>query len=213
MGRRAIDISGQQFNRLTAIRRDTWETGRTGMAARWLCLCVCGNGLISVAGTALRQGKVQSCGCYARNKSSELRTTHGRSQTPEYKTWRGTRERCYRPKTKGYHRYGGRGIKVCKSWRNSFEAFLSDMGERPSPRHTLDRIDNNGNYEPGNCKWSTPEEQGSNRSDNHFVTVDGDKKTISEWSRISGNSRPTILGRLKSKWEPRKAVFHKKRII
>lgn len=109
------------------------------------------------------------------------------SKSPEYRAWRNMRDRCYNPNIHNYFRYGGRGIVVCERWLNSFNDFLSDMGLRPSPNHTIDRFPNNdGNYEPTNCAWRTPKEQANNRSSNTIITHNGISRTISEWAGSFG---------------------------
>ncbi len=158
---KGADITGAKFHRLTAIR----PTGRyIGRSAVWECLCDCGN-KIETAINALRHGSTKSCGCLRREKTSaqltSQNTTHGRSGTPEHASWKAAIQRCTNPKDKRYSDYGGRGIKVCERWQK-FENFLADMGERP-PGTGLDRINNDGNYEPGNCRWATASEQCQNR--------------------------------------------------
>ncbi len=123
--------------------------------------------------------------------------THGLSGLPEYGIWVNMRLRCGSPRNKSFDNYGGRGIRVCDRWLESFEAFLGDMGRRPSPKHSIDRIDVNGNYEPGNCRWATRTEQGRNRRNNTRVTFDGREQTISEWAQERGISEGTISARLR----------------
>jgi hypothetical protein len=126
-------------------------------------------------------------------------TTHGMHRTPEYRAWQKMRQRCSNPKCQRYDRYGARGIRVCERWR-SFEAFFEDMGHRPSPRHSLDRIDNDGNYEPGNCRWATRAEQNRNRGDNRLVTFGGLTMTVAEWARTVGVHVRTLYCRLANGW-------------
>lgn len=114
----------------------------------------------------------------------------------EYRIWNAMKRRCDSPNGKSYHRYGGRGISVCQEWRESFNAFMRDMGPRPSLNHTIERIDNDGNYEPGNCRWATRHEQGSNKSNNRVITHGGRSQTISQWSRETGLSVAMIQQRL-----------------
>ena len=154
---------GQRFNRYTVI-------GSAGVSAhgktQWLCRCDCGNESI-VAGGSLHNGHQKSCGCLKVEVARARMTTHGHhptgKQTPEYTAWCNIKIRCYNPEAENYEYYGGRGIRVCDRWLNSFENFLSDMGERPSRKHTIDRKENNGNYEPSNCRWITMLEQCANR--------------------------------------------------
>ena len=124
----------------------------------------------------------------------------------EYSIWSGMRARCYNEKNPTYQRYGARGVRVCPEWRENFLNFLRDMGRRPSPDHSLDRINNNGNYEPGNCKWSTRQEQCRNRRSSRLITLGSVTKTQAEWSDETGISQGTIYSRLKNGWSPERAL-------
>jgi len=122
--------------------------------------------------------------------------------------WSSMKTRCYNPRSKRFDRYGGRGIGVCERWRNSFAAFLADMGPRPGPGYSLDRYpDKDGDYEPGNCRWATQTEQNNNRSGNVLLVVNGVSRTLAEWSRIGGVPRHVIAGRIQNGWCPARAVL------
>jgi hypothetical protein len=125
--------------------------------------------------------------------------TPGGKRTPEYRSWRSMLSRCTNANYRNYRHYGGRGITVCERWRSSFMAFLADMGPRPAGT-TLDREDRNGNYEPGNCRWATPEVQNSNSSQNRYLTLNGETLTRSEWARRLGCSHGALAGRQRLGW-------------
>lgn len=128
-------------------------------------------------------------------------------QKKEYKSWWQMNRRCYDTESPSYHNYGGRGIIVCERWRNSFKNFLEDMGDKPDVTYTLDRIDVNGNYEPSNCKWSSKEEQANNKRNCIYLTLNGEKLTVSQWARKVGINKMTILRRLNLGWSHYDAVF------
>lgn len=130
---------------------------------------------------------------------------HGLKDTPEYRAWSQAKGRCSNPKLRNFHIYGGRGIRVCERW-NDFLVFLADMGPRPSDKHSLDRIDGNGDYCPENCRWATIEQQANNTSTNRFVTMNGETLTIAQWARRTGLQAGTIQFRLAHGWEPERAL-------
>lgn len=160
-----VDLVGMVFTWLTVIARA--PRGKS-YDSRWLCLCKCGNERI-VYGISLRNGTTKSCGCYARAQTAVMNRTHGHCtgangrRTGTWRIWLGMKQRILNPNTKKFHNYGGRGITICDRWKDSFENFLADMGECPSKLLSIDRKDNNGNYEPGNCRWATSKEQRANQ--------------------------------------------------
>lgn len=123
-----------------------------------------------------------------------------RTPSPEYRSWMHMKTRCLNPRHIAYHRYGGRGIKICKRWLEGFENFLADLGPRPSSKHTLDRIDNDGDYEPSNVRWGTLAEQNNNRSDNRLISFQGKTQTLAEWSRALGVNKSALGNRLRAGW-------------
>lgn len=156
-------MTGQRFGRWLVLERGDNGAGRQ---ARWICRCDCG-GIRLVRSTHLKSGSTASCGCLQKERISEKKTTHGHAgrggETAEYRTWQAMKDRCYNPRHKFFKNYGGRGITVCDRWRENFRAFLADMGRKPRPELSLDRINNEGNYEPGNCRWATRGQQACNR--------------------------------------------------
>lgn len=195
-----MDISGGKYGRFRVIRRNFPNYRGSAM---WRCICECGEIRI-VNGCSLRSGNSSSCGCLKREKISKSHLKHGfntrRLRTPiikkTYDAWIEMKRRCYNDKCANFKNYGGRGILVCDRWKQNFNNFLSDMGKPPSLSHSLDRIDNNGIYEPKNCKWSTRMQQNSNTRRNRFITIDGQTFHVMEWSRRSGIPESKIRRRL-----------------
>lgn len=208
---RLIDLTGKRFGRLTVVARNGTSSRRQ---PKWLCRCECGTET-TVFGGALRGGHTQSCGCLQRERASQANSTHGETRrgkvSVELTCWRNLISRCTKRGSDDFENYGGRGIKVCDRWLSSFDNFLSDMGRKPKGRGiSIDRIDNNGDYEPGNCRWATASTQQRNTrtyAGARRITLDGETHTISEWGAIVGTKRNTITMRLIYGWSEREAVF------
>lgn len=194
--RRYVHVDGQRFGRLVVLR---FVPG-----GKRECRCDCGE-IAIVPFRRLRNGETQSCGCLNRERSAAAHRTHGMCRTPEYNAWASMRQRCYDPSCVTYPHYGGRGIVVCERWL-LFENFFADMGPRPSRRHSLDRKDVNGNYEPANCRWATRIEQARNRRNNTFVTFCGRTQSISAWAEELSISQYMIAKRLRRGWPPERAL-------
>lgn len=187
--KREFAKSGDANHRLTLIHRVERKKG----GFIWAAQCECGN-TVKVSVSDFRSGHTKSCGCFRREETAERKRTHGKTETPEYRTWSHMKGRCENPTDHKYPIYGARGIVVCGRWQK-FEAFLEDMGEKPSPAHSIDRIDNNGPYSPDNCRWATRHEQAQNKSTNIHVVISGQPVTMMEAERRLGISRGAITVR------------------
>lgn len=192
------DHSGKRFGKFILVKMVESKSKK----ARYLAMCDCGTERV-VWYSNLSTGRTTSCGC--------SRAKHGGSKGnhPEYTVWSGMKDRCGNPKASAYNRYGGIGVKVCQRWADSYEAFLEDMGKRPSAAHSLDRINPNGNYEPLNCRWATLEQQNRNKRKSLIVCIDGVSKHIFDWAEEYGINRNTIRGRIRRGFSPQEAVTTK----
>lgn len=193
-----IDLTGQKFGRLTVIERSDVKK----KDIHWVCKCDCGN-ITIVNGMKLKTGRTKSCGCFR----VELQTTHGLSKHPLYEVWHSMNQRCDCPSSGGYYNYGGRGIVVCEEWKNDFLSFFEwSIRNGWQPDLTIDRVDVNGNYEPGNCRWATRKEQANNRRTNHHLTYKGKTQTITDWAMELGITSNTLCERLNSGWTVERAL-------
>lgn len=195
---RAKDETGNVYGRLTVLA----YAGKTKSGdSKWSCRCECGN-ITTVPRGSLRKGYggTKSCGCGRRSQGGGYSTT-------EYTTWKEMKRRCYNRRNSQYHLYGGRGIVICDRWRTSFVNFLADMGPKPFPEATIDRYpDNNGNYEPGNCRWATKLEQGQNTRKARVISYDGETMTLRSWARKLGITHRTLSVRIERGWPLEKAL-------
>ena len=180
----------------------------------WRCRCECGVEREIFHGN-LVGGKTTSCGCYLREWASESARTHGKTDTPEYNIWKLMLRRCRAPQAVNYARYGGRGIRVCDRWSgpNGFANFSADVGDRPGPEYSLDRIDNDGDYEPGNVRWSEATVQARNRRSNHPISFDGRTQSLTAWSAERGIGPGTLWFRITHGWSVERALTTPARAI
>lgn len=213
MGRKLIDLSGRSFGRLAVVALD----GVDDVGGRWMCKCQCGSVKV-VHGHLLRRGQVKSCGCLkrevGRQRVAEMRLLphprlrHGESrlgrETAEWRTWHSIKQRCS-PEV-GHPDYAGRGIRICEEWRTSYETFLAHVGRRPSQRHSIDRINVDGHYEPGNVRWATKKEQARNRRTSRFIVCGQERRTLAEWGELTGVKIETIRERLRRGWSVERAL-------
>jgi hypothetical protein len=215
--RNFVDLEGQRFGRLLVVE----YVGFSGPDKKgWLCRCNCGN-TTTVPGSKLRSGHTTSCGCYRQEVLLRIgaeNRTHGHSSAREYQAWQRLRGRCHNPKNRSYANYGGRGIQVCERYNSSFEAFLEDVGSKPSPELSIDRENNDGHYSCGKCpeclangwpfnlRWANDYQQGNNRRIVVRYEFDGKFLSIPEWSRLIRIGRTTIHKRLAQGWTIEQAL-------
>ncbi len=207
MSRRIQVKAGVRYGRLTIVNEaERYRSPGGHLERRVVCECDCGNTRTLLLGS-IRSGRTTSCGCLANDGTAarnRRNATHGMSQSPTFRTWKGMKQRCNYPQHVAYQRYGGRGIKVCDRWL-MFEAFVEDMGERPSGC-SIDRIDNDGNYEPGNCRWATITEQARNKYKNVMLDYGGHTRCVAEWAEETGIQAATIAARIKRGWSAEKIM-------
>lgn len=199
-----VDLTGTRFGRLVV-------TGRGVTKPRgkiyWTCLCECGR-VKQIRGDHLKNGLIVSCGCFQDESRIITHTTHGYTGTSLYAVYNTMLARCENPNHSQFPVYGGRGISVCEEWKNSFDSFLEwALAAGYEEGLSIDRRDNDGNYEPSNCRWVTSKVQANNKSNNHFITYKGETHTIAEWAEITGISQYTISQRIrKLGWDEVKAI-------
>lgn len=191
-------VSGQVFGRLTAMEK---------IEGKWTCKCECGKESVLPAHRLLT-GNTKSCGCLKREVLSTMSTKHKMKHLREYGIWSLMRDRCNNKRNKSYSWYGGIGVRVCQRW-DDFTLFLSDMGQRPTELHTLDRIDQSGNYEPSNCRWATRLEQSRNRKNTKIVEFNGEFRPLGEWVERLGLPYHAINKRLWRGWDVHRALTEK----
>lgn len=201
MSHKPLNLRGHVSGDLVAV---AMHPEKRGGGYYWRCVCRCG-GRSDVRATNLSRRITKSCGCLIGRVLSQRMRQHGLGNTPLAAVWRAMINRCHNPKSTAYRRYGARGIWVCQRWRESFLAFVEDMGSRPDG-HQLDRTNNDGNYEPGNVKWVLPQANQRNRSDNRLLTHDGHTRTITEWAEVTGIKMGTIWKRLELGWSAERTL-------
>ena len=203
------DLTGRVYGRVTVVRFvDTIKKHPT-----WQCICECGTVFQCTSGR-LTSGNTKSCGCLKREVTGRLNLKHGcarvEKRTPEYTVWKGVVKRCFNPNDSNFANYGGRGITVCDRWMEpdgqGFLNFLYDMGKRPSLAHSIDRIDVDGDYEPGNCRWADSKQQARNRTDNRVLTLNEKSQTMVEWAEELGMSYMVLSMRIQRGWSHERAL-------
>jgi hypothetical protein len=191
----------QRFGRLRVIIPEGRRKGRRAA----LCICDCEK-VVAAEIRALYSGATKSCGCHSRQLLIERLTTHGLSLVPEYNIYNNIIQRCTNHRNTAWHHYGGRGIKVCQRWLDSFEAFYEDMGPRTSAKHSIERLDNDGHYCPENCVWATKRVQAFNRRSSRLITYQGRTQCLAAWAVEIGIKQVTLGGRIRSGWTVERAL-------
>lgn len=204
------DLTGERFGRWKVLKEGKHKYSGNHRILYWRCKCDCGT-IKNISGGSLIQNKSKSCGCLHSEIILMTNTIHGMARTPIYATWGRIINRCYNKAGADWKLYGNRGIKVCGRWRYSFENFYKDMGSTYKKGRAIDRIDNNGDYEPKNCRWATQKQQQRNRRNNHNITFNGKTQCIAAWAEELGIKISTLGMRLSYGWSIEKALMTKVR--
>jgi hypothetical protein len=194
---------GDVFNYLTCIEPNVERYSISDHLSLFRCKC---GKEVKVSNNNVQRGNTRSCGCYKRETTHNLLTTHGLTDTKVYRAWCSIKRRCTYTKDIQYNSYGGRGIKVCDRWLSSFCNFYSDMGDPPTAQHTIDRIDNNGDYEPSNCRWASYREQARNKQNTRYVEWEGSLYNIHDLAAKYNIDTRNILKRLSRNWTLERAL-------
>lgn len=197
----STDILGNRYGQLVVVS----EAEKRGGMYHYLCKCDCGNEKV-IQRYSLTQGKTISCGCFHKKMVGSRYKSHGMSGSSTYEVWCGMKKRCYRKSSISYSNYGGRGIYICDRWRNSFQNFLDDMGEKPDGK-SIERIDNDGPYSPENCIWADRKTQSRNRRANRVIRFKGQEMCLSDWARTLGMPMSALSRRINHLgWDTEKAL-------
>lgn len=202
-GHNRLDLVGRAYGRLKVVS----FAGSVNQRSTWLCECTCGASIVA-SGNCLQTGRTKSCGCLKRSLDGTNTLTHGASKTREYRIWQAMKNRCYNPRVTSYPNYGGRGVRVCARWLNDFEAFYADMGPCPQG-FSIDRINNDGDYEPGNCRWASRREQARNQRRNRVIEFQGKSQCLSAWANELGMDQSSLRERLE-RWPLDRALTYPK---
>ena len=203
---RHIDLTGNRYGALVAVSPSHAKS--PSRYRLWDCLCDCGE-VVLVDSHTLTRGQKKACGIGGHNWNRILADrprTPAKSNSSEYSSWQKMKTRCLNPRSQKYPDYGGRGITIHQPWVDSFDSFLADMGLKPTPRHTVERTDNDGNYEPGNCRWATGPEQRRNQRRSFYVEWEGRRLLLVDIASEMGLSYSAIAGRLKNGWDIERAL-------
>lgn len=192
-----IDLTEKRYGSLTVLERAPNRHKKT----MWKCQCDCGN-IVDVWGESLKNGTTKSCGCLVRETNKKLHKKHGMRESRLYVIWSGMIERCENKNSNRYENYGEKGIVICKDWRSSFNTFaIWAKSHGYDDNLTIDRIDNSKGYSPQNCRWVTMYEQFRNKTNNHFITINGETKILSDWCNFFGLNRTTVYERIRRGWD------------
>lgn len=199
---RLIDLTNKRFARLKVLDRAENLNNQT----RWNCICDCGKNVV-VHSQALRKGLTKSCGCLSKDNTTSRNTSHGLSKHRLYSIYKNMKQRCYNEKRPDYKRYGGKGVRICEEWLNDFQTFYDwAYSNGYKDNLSIDRIDVNGNYHPSNCRWANDETQARNRTNNSIATINGKRKTVTEWANKLNVHHGNVRSRINRGWSPEEAL-------